>query len=103
MTNESLLKQIGKHNNSDIFNIYLLLLSDQGNIDFSDYHVHVLTSVMKTFFRELPEPLLTFDLYDDFIRASGRYYFQDKLILQKGVVYVLNPAFCLTPFLYWLI
>ena len=30
---------------------------------------------MKTFFRELPEPLLTYDLYDDFIRASGRLWF----------------------------
>ena len=49
----------------------LFLLSDQENIDFNEYHVHVLTSVMKTFFRELPEPLLTYDLYDDFIRASG--------------------------------
>uniref|UniRef100_A0A2A4JC52 Unconventional myosin-IXa-like n=1 Tax=Heliothis virescens TaxID=7102 RepID=A0A2A4JC52_HELVI len=34
------------------------------------YAVHVRASVLKTFFRELPEPLLTFDLYDDFIRAA---------------------------------
>ncbi|XP_064073014.1 unconventional myosin-IXAa-like isoform X5 [Vanessa tameamea] len=34
------------------------------------YAVHVRASVLKTFFRELPEPLLTFDLYDDFILAA---------------------------------
>ncbi|KAL0821045.1 hypothetical protein ABMA28_005681, partial [Loxostege sticticalis] len=34
------------------------------------YAVHVRASVLKGFFRDLPEPLLTFDLYDDFIRAA---------------------------------
>ncbi|XP_072938227.1 unconventional myosin-IXa-like [Epargyreus clarus] len=34
------------------------------------YAVHVRASVLKTFFRELPEPLLTFDLYDDLILAA---------------------------------
>ena len=37
-----------------------------------DYPVHVLTTVMKSFFRELPEPLLTFELFDDFLRGSGK-------------------------------
>lgn len=30
-----------------------------------------VTSVLKNYFRELPNPLLTFDLYDDFINAVG--------------------------------
>ncbi|XP_013183816.1 unconventional myosin-IXa isoform X2 [Amyelois transitella] len=34
------------------------------------YAVHVRASVLKMFFRDLPEPLLTFDLYDDFILAA---------------------------------
>ncbi|XP_052752364.1 unconventional myosin-IXb-like isoform X3 [Galleria mellonella] len=34
------------------------------------FAVHVRASVLKGFFRELPEPLLTFDLYDDFILAA---------------------------------
>jgi hypothetical protein len=38
---------------------------------FEDYPVHVLTTVLKAFFRELPEPLLTFELFDDFLRGSG--------------------------------
>lgn len=45
---------------------------DYTNLDFSDYQIHVLTAVNKNFFRELPEPVLTFDLYDDFIRVTGR-------------------------------
>lgn len=36
-----------------------------------NYPVHVLTSVLKCFFREMPEPLLTFDCYDDFILAAN--------------------------------
>ncbi|XP_052795146.1 unconventional myosin-IXAa-like isoform X4 [Mya arenaria] len=50
----------------------LKMLLDSGfvDIDMDTYPVHVLTSVLKTFFRELPEPILTFDLYDEFMQAS---------------------------------
>lgn len=30
----------------------------------------MLSSVLKTFLREMPEPLLTYECYDDFIRAA---------------------------------
>lgn len=33
--------------------------------------VHVLASVLKSFFRDMPEPLLTFDCYEDFLRAAN--------------------------------
>lgn len=39
-------------------------------MDFDSYNVHVLTNVLKSFLREMPEPLLTFDRYDDFLRAA---------------------------------
>jgi len=32
---------------------------------------HAVAGVMKLFFREMPEPLLPFDTYDHFERASG--------------------------------
>lgn len=54
-----------------VSSVHTVLLVEPKTVNFSDYHIHVLTSVIKTFFRELPEPLLTFDLYDEFIRASG--------------------------------
>lgn len=40
------------------------------NIDIDEYNVHVLTNTLKLFLRETPEPLLSFDLYDDFLRAA---------------------------------
>uniref|UniRef100_A0A336KNQ0 CSON011773 protein n=1 Tax=Culicoides sonorensis TaxID=179676 RepID=A0A336KNQ0_CULSO len=40
------------------------------NIDVQVYSVHVLANTLKLFLREMPEPLLTFDLYDDFLRAA---------------------------------
>ncbi|KAK3911746.1 Unconventional myosin-IXa [Frankliniella fusca] len=40
-------------------------------VDFETYPVHVLASVLKCFLREMPEPLLTFDCYDDFLRAAN--------------------------------
>ncbi|KAJ0175182.1 hypothetical protein K1T71_009323 [Dendrolimus kikuchii] len=43
---------------------------EEGVDRLDSYAVHVRASVLKTFFRELPEPLLTFDLYDDLIRAA---------------------------------
>ncbi|XP_071119029.1 unconventional myosin-IXb-like isoform X6 [Haliotis cracherodii] len=47
-----------------------IIEADIDAVDFEEYPVHVLTSTLKCFFRELPEPLLTFDLYEDFIRAA---------------------------------
>ena len=40
----------------------------------TEYPIPVLAAVLKSFFRDLPEPVLTFDLYDDFVRAAGRFY-----------------------------
>lgn len=32
-------------------------------MDFNQYDLHLPAVILKTFLRELPEPLLTFDLY----------------------------------------
>ncbi|XP_054286933.1 unconventional myosin-IXa-like isoform X1 [Macrosteles quadrilineatus] len=40
-------------------------------VQFEHYQVHVLASVLKSFLREMPEPLLTFDCYEDFLRAAN--------------------------------
>ncbi|KAL2101586.1 hypothetical protein ACEWY4_003347 [Coilia grayii] len=37
------------------------------NVDLSDLSPHDISSVLKHFFKELPEPLMTFDLYNNFI------------------------------------
>uniref|UniRef100_A0A3Q3Q2K8 Uncharacterized protein n=1 Tax=Monopterus albus TaxID=43700 RepID=A0A3Q3Q2K8_MONAL len=39
-------------------------------VDLSDLSPHDITSILKHFFKELPEPLLTFDLYNDFMAVG---------------------------------
>ncbi|XP_058510273.1 GEM-interacting protein isoform X2 [Solea solea] len=39
-------------------------------VDLSDLSPHDITSILKHFFKELPEPILTFDLYNDFIAVG---------------------------------
>lgn len=41
--------------------------------------LHVVAAVLKSYLRDLPEPLLTFSLYDSFIAASQQNSVQEKL------------------------
>ena len=36
--------------------------------------INVVSGALKLWFRELPEPVLTFGLYDAFIEAARKYY-----------------------------
>ncbi|XP_060817512.1 unconventional myosin-IXa-like isoform X2 [Bombus pascuorum] len=45
--------------------------ADLEKVDFENYQVHVLAAVLKSFFRDMPEPLLTFEYYDDFLHAAN--------------------------------
>lgn len=40
-------------------------------VDLTDVDVHVIAGLLKSFLRDLSEPLLTFDLYDEIIQFSG--------------------------------
>uniref|UniRef100_A0A9J8A152 Rho GTPase-activating protein 44 n=1 Tax=Cyprinus carpio carpio TaxID=630221 RepID=A0A9J8A152_CYPCA len=53
---------------------------DCGVLDFQEYSAdpHAIAGALKSYLRELPEPLLTFDLYDDWIQASNSIVDQDK-------------------------
>lgn len=53
--------------------------SNQTDINFELYQMHVLASVLKSFLREMPEPLLTFDCYEDFLRAASLTDPQDRI------------------------
>ncbi|TRY86900.1 hypothetical protein DNTS_009021 [Danionella cerebrum] len=46
---------------------------DCGVLDFLEYSSdpHAVAGALKSYLRELPEPLLTFDLYEDWIQASN--------------------------------
>lgn len=41
-------------------------------MNFDDYHdIHIPAVILKTFLRELPEPLLTFDCYDHILEITS--------------------------------
>ncbi|KAJ6220970.1 hypothetical protein RDWZM_006782 [Blomia tropicalis] len=40
------------------------------DLDLDQYSIHVLAATLKLFFREMPEPLMTYELYDDFLWAT---------------------------------
>ncbi|NXB78524.1 RHG08 protein, partial [Donacobius atricapilla] len=48
-------------------------LYNQGkSVNFDDYHdIHIPAVILKTFLRELPEPLLTFDCYDHILEITN--------------------------------
>lgn len=56
--------------NSKIKELKIKMSESTGELDYELYNIHVLANVLKSFLREMPEPLLTHDRYDDFLRAS---------------------------------
>lgn len=38
-----------------------------------NYPIHTITGLVKRWLRELPDPLMTFDLYKDFLHAVGKF------------------------------
>lgn len=74
VNNSTQLGQLGVHQSctGDIVELSILSSVDPNSVDLGEYHVHVLTSVIKRFLQEMPEPLFTFDYYDDVILATGR-------------------------------
>lgn len=67
-------------------------MNELGEIDYDSYNVHVLTNVLKTFLRDLPEPLLTFDRYDDFLRAADLSDESDRVQTLLSLIKKLPPA-----------
>lgn len=64
---------------SKINELKLKLEDDRHNVDLNIYGVHVLTAVFKSFFREMPEPLMTFQLYDEFLWATAIADVQERV------------------------
>ena len=66
-------------------------------VDLTDVHPNVIANVVKLYMRQLPEPLMTFRLYSEFIRWVHNH--SDLLILDvfrieivKAVPYSVDPA-----------
>lgn len=81
--------------NSRIRELRANMSSDVGNapgaVDFDDYNIHVLANVLKLYLRDMPEPLLTFDRYDDFLRTSELSETADRVSTLMSLIKKLPP------------
>lgn len=50
-----------------------LSVPDVNSVNLDDYNIHVIASVLKQWLRDLPSPLMTFELYEEFLRAMGKH------------------------------
>lgn len=78
--------------NSKIKELKLKMSETIGEIDYELYNVHVLANVLKLFLREMPEPLLSFDRYDDFLRASELSETTDRVSTMMSLIKKLPAA-----------
>ncbi|KAM9832342.1 SH3 domain-binding protein 1 [Neosynchiropus ocellatus] len=54
---------------------------DQGTVDYSEFSMdpHAVAGALKCYLRELPEPLMTFELYSEWFKAAGEKDSTEKL------------------------
>ncbi|XP_047218829.1 unconventional myosin-IXAa isoform X3 [Girardinichthys multiradiatus] len=82
---EGIYRKSGSTNK--IKELKLALDTDVENMNLDDYSIHVIASVFKQWLRDLPNPLMTFELYEEFIRAMS---LQDKKEMIRGVYSVID-------------
>lgn len=58
---------------------------DSGTVDQNEFKSdpHAVAGALKCYLRELPEPLMTFELYNDWFRAAGEKETEEKLNLLR--------------------
>ncbi|XP_068580333.1 unconventional myosin-IXAa isoform X6 [Cebidichthys violaceus] len=61
--------------------------TDVDSMNLDDYNIHVIASAFKQWLRDLPNPLMTFELYEEFIRTMA---LQDKKETIRGVYSVVD-------------
>ncbi|XP_053127814.1 unconventional myosin-IXa isoform X2 [Hemicordylus capensis] len=61
--------------------------TDIESVSLDDYNIHVIASVFKQWLRDLPNPLMTFELYEEFLRAMG---LQERKEAIRGVYSVID-------------
>ncbi|MEQ2180481.1 hypothetical protein GOODEAATRI_001646, partial [Goodea atripinnis] len=73
---EGIYRKSGSTNK--IKELKLALDTDVENMNLDDYSIHVIASVFKQWLRDLPNPLMTFELYEEFIRAMSKISLQEE-------------------------
>lgn len=60
----------------------LRCLVDQGKYNFNDSDIHVLTGTLKSFFREIEDPVIPKNMQEQFINALGKLNFFHLLLIR---------------------
>uniref|UniRef100_A0A5F8GI34 Myosin IXA n=1 Tax=Monodelphis domestica TaxID=13616 RepID=A0A5F8GI34_MONDO len=71
--------------------------TDLDSVNLDDYNIHVIASVFKQWLRDLPNPLMTFELYEEFLRAMG---LQERKETIHGVYSVIDQQITLVGVLF---
>ena len=71
--------------NSDIMGKMVAKINSGENVEFSLPAVHIAAVLLKTFLRELPEPLLTFELFESILHFTGNKYIILHIISMSNV------------------
>ncbi|XP_051984241.1 unconventional myosin-IXAa-like [Xyrauchen texanus] len=82
---EGIYRKSGSTNK--IKELKLGLDTDINSMNLDDYNIHVIAGVLKQWLRDLPNPLMTFELYEEFLRAMG---LQDKKEVIRGVYSIID-------------
>lgn len=53
--------------------VCVCVFADPNSVCLEDYPIHTVTGLVKQWLRELPEPLMTFNHYNDFLHAVGEF------------------------------
>ncbi|KAJ1959228.1 hypothetical protein GGI12_004440, partial [Dipsacomyces acuminosporus] len=80
---------------ADVSRLRQLFNIDPDAVDLSSdefYDINVVSGVTKQFLRELPEPLMTYNLYDGFINAASIDDYDERLWAIKDLVHALPTA-----------
>ena len=74
MAHEGLFRVSGSH---QLVTLLKVQINEGHDVNFVENSTdpHVVAHLLKQFLRELPEPLLTYELYADFIRIGGMFIF----------------------------
>lgn len=53
------------------------------NVDFTDVDTHAIAGLLKSFLRDLKEPLLTYELYDEITNFLGKFFVPHRIFGEK--------------------
>lgn len=68
--------------------IFVSMCLDPHLVCLEDYPIHTVTGLVKQWLRELPDPLMTFTHYNDFLHAVG-----EEDVSHQGAAFYNSQSF----------